>query len=69
MNDPFAVRFDQRNFRGAVAGKGFGHRLDQLVIVASRWSDCNPQGYRPQRIIQCACGGTKKKKSHGQHQQ
>ncbi len=53
----------------AVAGEGLGHRLDQLLIVASRRSDGNPQGYRPQRIIQGARGGTKNKKSNGQHQQ
>jgi hypothetical protein len=39
------------------------------VIVASRRSDGNPESYRPQRIIQCARGGAKNKKSNGQDQQ
>ena len=47
----------------AFAGKGFGHRLDHLVIVASRRSDGNPERYRPQRVIQCPRSGTENEKS------
>jgi hypothetical protein len=39
------------------------------LIYDRHRSDGNPEGYRPQRIIQGACGGTKQKKSNGQHQQ
>src|SRR4029079_487446 len=50
----------------AFAGEGFGHRLNYFVIIASRWSDGNPESYRPQHVIQCTRGGAKDKKSDGQ---
>src|SRR3954453_11713972 len=53
----------------AFVGKGLGHRLDHLVIVASRRSDGNPESYRPQRVIQCTRSGSENEKSDGQNQQ
>jgi hypothetical protein len=44
-------------------------RLDQHLIVTPRRSDGNPESYRPQRVIQCACGDTEKKQSGGQQQE
>jgi hypothetical protein len=52
-----------------VVGEGFGHRLDQLVIVTSRRSDGDPKRYRLQRVIQCACGHSKTKQSGSQQQE
>jgi hypothetical protein len=39
------------------------------VIVTSRRSDANAESYWPQRIVQCARGGAKNKKSNSQDQQ
>ena len=65
-----AVGRDRRQpDRPAFAGEGLGHRLNHFVIVASRRSDGNPESYRLQRIIQCARGGAKNKKSNRQDQQ
>src|SRR5205085_3563647 len=50
----------------AFARESPGRRLNHLVIVASWRSDGNPQSYRLQHIIQCARGGSKKKKSKRQ---
>src|SRR5947208_572403 len=55
---------DRRQPHGpALVGKGLGHRLDHLVIVASRRSDGNPERYRPQRVIQCTRSGSENEKS------
>ena len=62
-------RYRRQSDSPAFTSEGFGHRLDHLVIVASLRSDRNSEGFRPQRVIQCACGGTKTKESNDQHQQ
>src|SRR6266849_1735012 len=55
--------------RTTVSVEGLGHRQDQLLIVTSSRSDGNPEGCRPQRVIQRACGCGKKQDSGGQQQQ